>query len=253
MMSDYIKKTLRLSFSLAKTQFKLRNEGSYLGIFWYLLDPLAMFSIILILGGVLAKTDIENYPVYLLLGLMMFNFFRQTTINSTNSIVANSAFIKSMKISSEAFVISVAMQSFFSHLFELVILLFFMIFFKIPLIGFFLYPAVFLFLFLFSIGVSFILATLGVYINDINNVWSVFINLLWFSTPIFYVISAGGATIINKVNPMFYFVNMARELVIGSSIFSISLLVETVVLSVGFFLAGLIIFEKFKAKFAELI
>jgi len=250
---ENIKKTFRLSFSLAVAQFKLRNEGSYLGIFWYLLDPLAMFSIILILSGVLTNTNIKNYPVYLLLGLIMFNFFRQTTINSTNSIVANAAFIKSMKISSEVFVISVAIQSFFSHLFELVILLFFIIFFKIPLIGFFLYPAVFLFLFLFSLGASFILASIGVYVNDINNVWSVFINILWFSTPIFYVISDGGPAIINKLNPMFYFVSIAREIVIGGSIFPTGQLIEIAVLSVIFFLSGLVIFEKFKTKFAELI
>src|SRR3989344_7733394 len=193
MTIDYIKKTLSLSFSLAKTQFKLRNEGSYLGIFWYLLDPLAMFLIILALNGILANTNTKNYPVYLLLGLIMFNFFRQTTINSTNSIVANAGFIKSMRISSESFVVSSAILSFFSHLFELVILLFFMIFFKISLIGFFLYPTVFLFLFLFSLGASFILASIGVYVNDINNVWSVLINLLWFSKPIFYVISFGSA------------------------------------------------------------
>lgn len=252
-MLDYIKKTLRLSFSLAKTQFKLRNEGSYLGVFWYLLDPLAMFSIILILGGVITKTDIKNYPIYLLLGLIMFNFFRQMTINSTNSIVANTHFIKSMKISSESFVVSVAIQSFFSHIFELAILLFFMIFFKVPLIGFFFYPAIFLFLFLFSIGASFILATLGVYINDINNVWSVFINLLWFSTPIFYVISVGGATFINKLNPMFYFVNIAREIVIGNADFSAGQFIGTAFLSTAFFLAGLIVFEKCKNNFAELI
>jgi len=285
MTIDYIKKTLSLSFSLAKTQFKLRNEGSYLGIFWYLLDPLAMFLIIFLLSGVLANTDdIKNYPIYLLLGLIMFNFFRQTTINSTNSIVTNAAFIKSMRISSESFVVSSAILSFFSHLFELVILLFFMIFFKISLIGFFLYPTVFLFLFLFSLvllffmiffkisligfflyptvflflflfslGASFILASIGVYVNDINNVWSVLINLLWFSTPIFYVISFGSASVINKLNPLFYFVNIAREMVISGSILSIGQVVLTAVLSSVFFLSGLFIFEKSKTKFAELL
>lgn len=250
---DYIKKTLALSFSLAKTQFKLRNEGSYLGIFWYLLDPLAMFLIILALGGALGSNNTENFPVYLLLGLVMFNFFRQTTINSTNSIVANAGFIKSMKISSESFVISSAMQSFFSHLFELAILLAFMVFFKISLIGLFWYPLIFLFLFLFSIGVSFFLASAGVYVNDLNNVWSVFVNLLWFSTPIFYVIAEGSEAIINKLNPMFYFVNLARELMLSNSFFSMDIFFGIAVFSIAFFLAGIIFFEKFKKKFAELL
>lgn len=248
-----IKKILSLSLSLAKTQFKLRNEGSYLGIFWYLLDPLAMFLIILGLSGVLANNNVKNFPVYLLLGLIMFNFFRQTTISSTNAIAANAGFIKSMKISSESFVVSSAMQSFFSHLFELAVLLAFMIFFKMPLIGFFWYPLIFLFLFLFSTGVSFFLASAGVYVNDLNNVWSVFVNLLWFSTPIFYVITAGSETIINKLNPMFYFVNTARDLMLSNSAFPTGNFFGIVLLSVVFFLAGIIFFEKFKKKFAELL
>lgn len=252
-MYDYFKKTLRLSYSLAKTQFKLRNEGSYIGVFWYLLDPLAMFLIILILGKVITRTDIQYYPLYLLLGLIMFNFFRQTTINSVNAITSNSGYLKSMKISSEAFVVSASLQSAFSHFFELTILICFIIFFKVPLAGIIFYPFIFFFLFLFSLGFSFILATLGVYVNDLGNVWTVIINLLWFSTPIFYIISPGEINMINKLNPMFYLVLIARDLIIYGRIPPLNSIWFVAISSAVFLLTGTFIFEKFKKKFAQLI
>lgn len=248
-----LKGILGLSLSLAKVNFKLRNEGSYLGIFWYLLDPFLMFLIILILGKVITRTEIENYPVYVLLGLIMFNFFRQATINAATSITFNAGFIKSMKISSESFVLSSVLQSVFSHFFEAIILLVFIIYFKISLLGIIFYPFIFFLLLLFVIGASFLLATLGVYINDLTNVWSVVINLLWFATPIFYIISAENLTVINRINPMFYFVNAARDLMLYNRIPSMDLILKVVLLSALFLLLGVFVFEKYKRKFAELI
>ena len=247
------KKILSLGFSLAKTQFKLRNEGSYLGVFWYLLDPLAMFFIIILLGGVITRTDIENYPIYLLLGLIMFNFFRQATTNAVGSIVSNAGYIKAMKISSESFVVSTALMSLFSHFFEIVILLGFIIFFKIPISGLLLYPVIFFLFFLFSIGFSFLLATLGAYVNDLTNVWSVFINLLWFLTPIFYFIPPGDLTMINKLNPIFYFITSAREAVVYNRVPSPELFLILFLLGLGTLAGGLFIFNKFKRRFSEVI
>jgi len=251
-MTDKIKKVFFLGLALARSQFKLRNEGSYLGIFWYLLDPFAMFFIILMLGGLLSVSMAENYPVYLFMGLIIFNFFRQATMQSINAITSNAGFIKSMRISSESFVVSFAIQSFFSHFFELLILLVFLIYFKISLLGMLAYFLAFIPLFLFSLGVSFFLAVLGVYVNDINNVWAVLMNMLWFSTPIFYAIPQNQATLLHKLNPMYYFVQMARELVMGGSVQLIKI-AGIFVLSLAFFIAGILFFGAFKKKFAELL
>jgi len=100
------KSILGLSLSLAKVKFKLRNEGSYLGVFWYLLSPLAMFLILLSLRGLTNKNPIEYYPIYLLLGLIVFNLFRYATTISTNAIRGNAGLIKSLKINLEPFLLS---------------------------------------------------------------------------------------------------------------------------------------------------
>ena len=75
-----LKKFIELSFALAKAQFKLRNEGSYLGIFWYILNPIFIFSLLLLIFSTRVGQGIPHYPLYLLLGIIMFNFFQTATI-----------------------------------------------------------------------------------------------------------------------------------------------------------------------------
>lgn len=248
-----VKNIIGLSFSLAKVNFKLRNEGSYLGIFWYLLNPLAMFCILLILGNVINKTTIQYYPVYLLLGIVMFNIFSQSTNGATNAISRNAGFIKSMKINYEPFVLSGVLQTLFSHCFELVLIIGLLIYFKISLIGLVFYPIILLVFFSFIVGFSFILATIGAYVSDLANAWSVIVNLTWFMAPVYYVVSKGNIPIINKVNPMFYFITIARDVIIYNRVPEASIILISVLFSGAFLLIGILIFEKFKNKFAETV
>ena len=96
-----------LSLSLAKTSFKLRNEKSYLGVFWYLLEPLSFFITLYALGSFLGGDGIEKFPLYLFLGIIMFNFFSSCTMVSCGCIESNSGFIKSLNIEKAPFVFSV--------------------------------------------------------------------------------------------------------------------------------------------------
>jgi len=248
-----LKSIMGLSLSLAKSRFKLRNEGSYLGIFWYLLYPLSMFLILLFLKEILHKTTTDHYPIYLFLGLIMFNFFRQTTNMSADTISRNSGFIKSLKIDQESFVIANAIQSTLSHIFEVIILSIFMIFFKISLVWLIFYPLIFLFFIVFTLGISFILAVAGAYANDFSNAWSVFLNALWFITPIYYVVSEQNISLLNQINPLYYFIEISREIVIFGQMPSVSLLLAIFSLTTVIFLIGILIFEKYKSKFAEMI
>ena len=116
-----IKSILGVSASLAKAGFKLRNEGSFIGIFWYLLEPLLMFMILINLQGVM-NTRIEMYPIYLFLGLIMFNFFANSTSQAITMLSSKAKFIKSMRIPHESLVISGMLQTTFSHIFEIILL-----------------------------------------------------------------------------------------------------------------------------------
>src|SRR3989339_520980 len=225
-----LKNILGVSASLEKAGFKLRNEGSYIGIFWYLLEPLLMFVIILSLQNTLNVT-IEKYPIYLLLGLIMFNFFASSTSQAITMLSSKAKFIKSMKIPHEALVISGMLQTTFSHIFEVALLALVMLWFGIPLI----------------------LSTLGVFISDMNNVWRVLTRLLWFTTPIFYAVRE--STLLSKIvslNPVYYIISIGRDFVIYGK-FNIEFTLVSIIIGIISLAIGLWIFEKHKNKFAEAI
>lgn len=250
-----IKSVLGLSFSLAKANFKVRNEGSYLGIFWYLLEPLFFFIVLIVIRESISDTNIENYQLYLIIGLIMFNFFTAVTNFSTKVIQNNASFIKSLKINKESFVFSGVLQYVFSHFFEFLILTVFVLFLKVEIIWILLfYPIIFFMFCLFTTGVSLVLSVIGVYINDLKNVWSVFTRLLWFITPIFYVIENNGLLHrISMLNPLYHFINISRDMIIYHKTPQFSTIFLAIFFSVLVFLIGLLIFERNKSKLAEKI
>lgn len=246
------KKTLNVSISFAKANFKLRNEGSYLGILWYLLEPVLFLTILLAIRGVTGQEDIKFYPVYLFLGLIMFNFFMSVTTNSTNCIQSKSKFVKNMILPKEALVLSTAIQFLFSHIFELVILLALMIYYKISLITFVLYFPIFFVFLGFTLGTSFILATLGVFLNDLKNIWSVFSRILWFATPIFYAYNnTGGISLINYINPLTHFLNISRQIVLYQEMPVLRGVIFIILTTILTLVVGVWIFNKYEKRFAE--
>jgi len=129
-----------------------------------------------------------------------------------------------------------------------------MIYYKANFLNLIFYFPIFFFYILFVLGVSFVLAAVGVYVNDLPNIWTVATRLLWFLTPIFYVIPPSSVyQNINYFNPMFHFINISREIIIYGDIPKISTLALAVALSFLSLFLGIAIFNKFKNKFAERI
>jgi len=245
---------LDVSFYIAKNNFKLRNEGSYLGIFWYILEPVVSFSILLIVGGILNQNAIPYYPIYLLIGLIMFNFFTATTNHSVGALVDNAGFIKNIKINPEVFIISGTIQFIFSHFFEFILVIALGVYLDMNMLWFVLYPVIIFFFSLFIIGVSFMISILNVYINDFRNIWSIMTRLLWFVTPIFYVIPNDNFLhTISMLNPMFHFINITRDVIISHKIVELNTFILAFISSILVFIIGLIIFEINKNKIAEKI
>jgi len=249
-----LRRTLRLSIALAKAEFKLRNEGTYLGILWYLLNPLLMFTLLFFVFSDRLGQNIPYYPLYLLLGIIMFNFFQQTTIESTRIINEHNWIIKSINFPREALLGSIVLKFLFSHLFEIVVFFIFMLFLGTQITGIISYPLILFFFCLFISGVSFILSALAVYFIDLKNVWLFTSTLLWFATPIFYTIgSQTRLFIFNLFNPMYYFITIARETIIYSKMPELWMILGMIGYTFLALTVGFIVFNKLKKKFAELI
>ncbi len=250
---DKLKNFLGLSLSLARAGFKLRNEGSYLGTFWYLLNPLLMFGLLLLIFSNRLGNNISNYPLYLLLGIIMFNFFKQITVESTRIIVREyDGTIKSINFPREAIVAGVVLKNIFSHLFEILLIIILLLIFKISLIGIIFYVLILVFFCFFVFGFSLILSSLTVYFVDLDNIWNFVVRLLWFGTPIFYAIEGQARLFyLNLFNPLYYFITIARDLIIYLKVPELWMILVAIGYSFLFLFLGLIIFNKLKIKFAE--
>jgi ABC-type polysaccharide/polyol phosphate export permease len=250
-----VKRVWGLSLQLAKAQFKLRNEGSYLGVFWYLLNPLLMFSLLFLIFAQRLGTNIPNYSVYLLIGIVMFNFFQGATIEATRSIIAeNAVLIKSINFPRESLILGIVIKNLFSHFFEIIMISFILIYFNISFFGIIGYFFILIFFCIFVFGFSLTLSALTVYISDVENIWNFGVRLVWFGTPIFYAIEGQTKLFyLNLLNPMFYFITIARDILIYNQVPETYLIMGVIFYSFLFLGAGLFVFEKLKYKFAELI
>jgi ABC-type polysaccharide/polyol phosphate export permease len=129
-----------------------------------------------------------------------------------------------------------------------------LLFFDVSLIGIIYYLFILIFFCLFIFGLSAILVSLTVYFVDLDNIWNFGVRILWFATPIFYSIDNQIRLFyLNLFNPIYYFITIAREIIIYN-IFPAPMVIWGIVgYGLMFFSVGLFLFNKLKNKFAEMI
>jgi len=247
---------IKLAVHLAKTRFHLQNEGSYLGFLWYILTPMLFFlTFLLIRGSVDSVGIIDNYPLYLILGIILVQFFIVTTSSAILFTRKNSVFIKSINVSPNILITADILKTSYIHLlFEFPLIILVMIFSGVPLIGIVLYPIIFAVFAFFVFGISLIFAVLGTYIYDLGNVWRALSRLLFLATPIFYVTVPGTLHhSINLFNPLFYFIELTRHNLLYNSFPPPLYILIPILITIVTFIGGLSLFNKFKKKFTEKI
>ncbi len=181
--SNYVE----LIWEIAKTDFKLRYYGSILGYFWSLLKPLFLFLVLWMVFTVFMKWDIPNYQLYLLLGIMLWNFFAEGTSMGVNSLVSKSGILKKIYFPRIFIVIATTITAFLSLFFNLIVFFIFSFFSGIFISWhFILFIPVILFLYLIVLGVSLFLSALYIKLRDINQIWEVILQVGFWLTPIIY-------------------------------------------------------------------
>lgn len=177
---------------LVKTDFKLRYQGSVLGYVWSLLRPLFMFAILYVIFGIFlkAKSNIPHYPAYLLLGILLWNFFAEITTGSVTAIVGQGALLRKVNFPKYVIIIAVAFSACINLLLNFVVFAVVMaltnvaISWKalliIPLIAE---------LVVLSLGLAFFLSALFVRFRDVTYIWEVIMQAGFYATPILYPLS----------------------------------------------------------------
>lgn len=205
---------------LVRTDFKLRYQGSALGYAWSLLRPLLLFLILYVVFVKFLKlgAGIPHYPVYLLLGIVIWNFFTEMTAQSLGSIVGRGDLIRKIRIPRWIIVLSSSISALINLLLNLVVVLLFMFINHVDLYKTaFLLPIILVEVYVFALGISLFLSAAFVKFRDVSYIWEVILQAGFYITPILYPLSKITNVIFRKLimlNPMAQAIQDARYSVV---------------------------------------
>lgn len=202
---------------LVSRDFKIKYKRSYLGIVWSLLNPLLTMSVQYIVFSTIFKADIENYPAYLLTGIVFFNFFNEAATLGMSSIVGNAALIKKVYMPKYIYPVSKVISTSVN-----LVLSFVPLFLLMAFTGTRFTPALFLLIFdvacllMFVIGLVLLLSTAMTFFQDTGFLWGIIAMIWQYLTPVFYPISIIPAKFLPyyQLNPMCQFISFARTCII---------------------------------------
>lgn len=181
--------SLVLLRELIVTDFKLRYQNSALGYVWSLLRPLLLFAILYVVFGEFLRFGgtIPHYPVYLLTGILMWNFFSEVTNQSVSAIVGKGSLIRKINFPKYVIILAVAASALINLSLTLVVLAIFIAFSGISLsLSVLMVPVFLLEIIIFGVAMGFLLSALFVRFRDVNYIWEVIMQAGFYATPIIY-------------------------------------------------------------------
>lgn len=256
--------TKKYSFLLQQLvirDFKVKYKRSVLGVLWSVLYPLLMMTVMAIVFSNMFRFSMEgvNYLVYLMSGLVIFNFFSEATNNAMMSIVGNATLINKVYIPKYIFPIAKCLFVGINFMFSLLPLLLIILLSGDPNMGtkcyiniyYLLLPFIYVFMFMFVTGVGYLLSTVVVYLRDVIYIWGIVLTILNYFTPLFYSLDILPPTLqaLFKLNPLYMYINATRDIFLFGRMPLTQDLIGCVVFGIGILLLGLIVFRKNQNKF----
>jgi ABC-2 type transport system permease protein len=213
---------LRLTFSLAVTEFKIRYFGSVLGYLWSLMRPLMLFGVLYVVFTHVVRFGggISHYPLKLLLGIVLWTYFAEATGQAVQSLVAREALLRKIPFPPAVIPLSVGLTSAFNLGLNLcVVILFVLVTGIAPTWSWLELLPLLVLLLTVTASVSTLLAVLYVPFRDMSPIWEVVSQLLFWGTPIIYVIETvpSGARELLMMNPLAAIIEQARHVLIDPS------------------------------------
>lgn len=201
---------------IVRRDFKVKYKRSVLGMLWSLLNPLLTMVVQYVVFSKLFRANIENYPVYLLSGTVIFSFFTESAGLALTSIIANAALITKVYVPKYIYPVTKVLSSLINLLLSMVPLFFMMMFTGEKVTkAFLLLPLILLCVLVFTIGIGMLLSALMVFFRDMQFLWNI-ISMLWaYLTPLFYPesIIPEQYKFLHTFNPMYYYVKAFRTIV----------------------------------------
>lgn len=254
---QYIKKIFSLrkySFmlqQLVRRDFKVRYRGSILGILWSVLNPLLNMIILSIVFSRVFKA-VDNYKLYLLSGLVIYNFFSEATNIAVSAVVSNFGLLTKVYFPKFILPLSKVLSSAINLILTMIVFFILSSFMGIHMWwGYFIIIYVLLCVLLFTTGISFILSALQVFMRDIQHLYGVLLTAWMYATPILYPIDVipEGLQTLFKINPLYIFIDFFRQITLYSTIPTAQSFLYCALWGGIMFVVGGVIFVKSQSKF----
>lgn len=246
---------------LVSRDFKRKYKRSVLGVVWSLLYPILMMTVMAIVFSNMFRFKVEgiNYLVYLMTGIVMFNYFSEASNSAMTSVVDNFSLISKVYIPKYIFPLSKCLFVGINLLLNLIPWFVLILLTQFGLgeypasinIYYILIPYIFLCLFLFTVGIGLIISCLSVFLRDIFYIYGIILTIWSYFTPVFYSIDILPASLqsLFKFNPLYQFISAVRSIVLYGQRPSITSIVMMTFISFITMFIGTIVFKKNQDKF----
>jgi ABC-2 type transport system permease protein len=260
-----------LTFTLARTEFKLRFYGSVLGYVWTLMKPLLLFSVLWVFFTKVGhvndgkKPGEKYYGAQLLGSIVLFTFFIEGTTNAVRSVVDRENLVRKIHFPRLVIPLSVVLLAMFNLALNLIVVAIFAVSAGVrPMLSWLELPLIVGALIVFAAGMAMLLSALFVHFRDIQPIWEVFAQILFYASPVIISIQ----TVIAKVNPSLLHIYMLNPLAVifqqfrhamitnatpsaGEVLGSWSALFGALAIVVAIFVVGFLVFNRAAARIAE--
>lgn len=237
-----------------KKDIRGKYKASFLGVLWSFVNPLLSVLVYAIVFPYIMRVQTPNYLLFLISGIIPYNWFTTVVSQSSGIFVYNSNIIKKVYFPREILPISAVTSGLVNFLISCIIILLFAIFGGVG-IGWHLVflPFLALIQYVFTLGVSFILSALNVYIRDVEYIVSFVLQMLFYATPILYTVDMfhGWILWIFRINPMTHLINAYRDIFYVHQVPRLGTLSILFVICIVFLIISYKIFKKMEKGFAE--
>lgn len=255
------KRYIPLLINLTSRDIKVKYRRSVLGLAWSVLNPLLTMLVLTQVFRLLLRVEVPDFAVYFMLGSSMFTFFSEATSSSMGAMLDAAPLIKKVHIPKYIFPLEKCLFATVNFMFSMVAVV--IVMFLNPAINagsvikptwsMLLFPLPVIYCFLFSLGAGLILSACTVFFRDILHLYSVFLTMLNYLTPIIYPMSLleshNVISTIVRLNPIYHFVDYFREIMLYGNIPSLKTNMLCLALGIAALLLGIVLFKKMQDKF----
>jgi lipopolysaccharide transport system permease protein len=243
-----------LFFQLVSRDIKLKYRRSFLGYIWSMLNPLLTMLVMVIVFSNLFSKNVSNFPIYLLIGNILFSFMVGAVSRALPSVLGNAGLLKKIYIPKYIFTLAIVTSEFVTFLFSMGALIILIFATKTPLTIRFLFVVIpIIQLYFFSLGLGLFMAQATVFFRDLVYIWQIVSTAWLYISCIFYpasILPDWLYFIVTRYNPMYFYITMFRNFTLeGPNVGSLDLAIRGVVSAVLMLFIGIISFSYSKNKF----